>query len=439
MERLLAEVVGAGKCSNPVLLSGTTVNLATGELEYAALRVACKDRRAAVCPSCSYLYKADAWILVSAGLIGGKGVDAAVRGHPTLFVTVTAPGFGPVHRQVSSGSCHVQFRHDQCVHGVPTQCSARHEDHDPMLGTPICPRCFRYEDAVLWNATASALWHRTMIRLRQGIAASQGMPARRLGSVCRIHYLKVAELQRRGLVHFHAVLRGDGPEGPGSTPPAWLTTELLSTTLQRLLRSIVVRGPGRPVRWGTQFVVAGMRGDPDDPAKIAAYVAKYATKSTDGTNALARRFLRRRQIEHAPITPHARRLALTAWDVAERPGLEDLRLRHHAHAFGFSGQLITKSQGYSTTFTALRGARALHQASTAEDGDEVLGSFAFAGRGYSDPRGEALAEFLHYQNVALRREARERRVTEAKQSSKESRYDSRNHTPAIRGDGSEPQ
>jgi hypothetical protein len=194
-------------------------------------------------------------------------------------------------------------------------------------------------------------------------------------------------------------------------------------------------------------VVAGLRGDPEDPAKIAAYVAKYATKSTDGTNAMARRFLRRRQIEHAPITLHAKRLALTAWDLGERPGLEHLRLQHHAHAFGFSGQLITKSQGYSTTFTALRGARALHQASTAEDRDEVLGSFAFAGRGYSDPRGEALAEHLHGATVALRQEAKERRVAEAKESSKESREESRedsrnhsrNHSRTIDGEGAEPQ
>jgi hypothetical protein len=435
----LAEVKGAGRCSNPILLSGTTVNLATGELEFATLRVACKDRRAVVCPSCSYLYKADAWILVSAGLIGGKGVDDGVQNHPMLFVTVTAPGFGLVHRQLAAGTCHPRSRDDHCVHGVTTQCSAHHADDDPVLGTPICPRCFRYEDAVLWNATASALWHRTVIRLRQGIAASQGMPPRLLGTACRLHYLKVAELQRRGLVHFHAVLRGDGPEGPGSAPPAWLTTELLSTVLEGLLRSIVLRGPGRPVRWGTQLVVATMRGDPEDPAKIAAYVSKYAVKSTDGTNALARRFLRRRQIEHAPISPHARRLALTAWDLAERPGLEHLRLRHHAHAFGFSGQLITKSQGYSTTFTALRGARALHQASTADDRDEVLGSFAFVGRGYSDPRGEALAEYLHHETVALRRETKERRVAEAKESSIESRDDSRNQSRAVPGDGAGPQ
>jgi len=441
----LAEVVGAGHCTNPVLLSGTTVNLATGELEHTVLRVACKDRRAVVCPSCSYLYKADAWILVSAGLTGGKGVDEEVRGHPTLFATLTAPSFGTVHTRLeSSGECHPRPRRERCGHGVDARCTLRHNDNDPVLGAPICPECFDYEGAVLWNATASALWHRTIIRLRQGLAASERLPALRLGRACRIHYLKVAELQRRGLVHFHTVLRGDGPDGPGSPPPEWLTSELLSTTLTALLRTVVIHRAGRSVRWGRQFVVGELRGDPEDPRKIANYIAKYATKTTDGTSGLARRFANRRQIERAHVSPHARRLALSAWDLGERPGFEDLRLRRHAHAFGFSGQLITKSQGYSTTFTALRGARALHRATEA-GGDELLGWFAFAGRGYSDPRGAALAEYLHTEAVALRRASRERRVAtdrapaSARESLRESRDHSRDHSREVSIDATEPQ
>jgi hypothetical protein len=189
-------------------------------------------------------------------------------------------------------------------------------------------------------------------------------------------------------------------------------------------------------------------GDPEDPQKIAAYVAKYATKTTDGSTALARRFVNRRQIERVKLTPHARRFVLCAWDLAERDGLEHLRLRHHAHAFGFTGQLITKSQGYSTTFTALRGARALYRA--AEDGgDEVVGSFAFAGRGYSDPRGEALAEFLHASAVSARRDARDRRVATAKESDRareslresriHSRNQSRDHSREGPSDEADPQ
>jgi hypothetical protein len=437
--RLLDEVAGAGNCTNPVLLTGSTVNSATGELAHSVLRVACKDRRAVVCASCSYLYKADAWILVSAGLVGGKGIDDGVVDHPKLFLTATAPSFGPVHRRTASGTCHPRAAVERCAHAIARRCLARHGLDDPRLGTPLCAECFRYEDAVVWNASASTLWHRTIIRLRQGVAASQHVSVRQLNTACRVHYLKVAELQHRGLVHFHAIFRADGPDGPGSEPPEWLTKELLATTLDGLLRSIAVQGHGEPVRWGTQFVLSEVRRDPEDPKKIAAYVAKYATKTTDGTDALARRFLWRRQIEHARITPHARRLALCAWDLADQPELEHLHLRHHAHAFGFSGQLITKSQGYSTTFQSLRAARAEHRAGTEDDRDEILGSFAFAGRGYSDPRGAGLAEFLHTESLVLRREARERRIEGVRESRNHSREDSRNHTRVQRDESADPR
>ena len=71
---------------------------ATGEVSERDLRVACKDRREVICPACSYLYRADTWILVSTGLVGGKGTPAVVGTHPRLFVTLTAPSFsGAVH------------------------------------------------------------------------------------------------------------------------------------------------------------------------------------------------------------------------------------------------------------------------------------------------------------------------------------------------------
>ena len=34
-----------------------------------------------------------------------------------------------------------------------------------------------------------------------------------------MQYAKVAEYQARGLVHFHALIRLDGPDGPGSPAP----------------------------------------------------------------------------------------------------------------------------------------------------------------------------------------------------------------------------
>ena len=118
---VLSEVDQAGLCSHPVRLRGVTLDRGTGELGEGGLVVPCKDRRAAVCPSCSRLYQADAWQLVAAGIRGGKGVSPGVVAHPQLFVTLTAPSFGPVHRIDRSSQrrlpCRPRRDARPCAHG----------------------------------------------------------------------------------------------------------------------------------------------------------------------------------------------------------------------------------------------------------------------------------------------------------------------------------
>jgi hypothetical protein len=104
-----------------------------------------------------------------------------------------------------------------------------------------------------------------------------------------------------------------------------------------------------------------------------------------------------------------RSMAMTAWDLSARPELETLKLRLHAHAFGFTGQLITKSRHFSTTFKDLRGSRREHMAQFNES-DPVAGTFAYDGRGYDDPRASELAELLQRARTEVRRDVRERRV-----------------------------
>jgi len=71
-------------------------SIATGR-EHAVL-ARCKNRRVSVCPSCSDLYAADTWQLVTAGVVGGRhGMPNTVASHPAVFVTLTAPSFGSVH------------------------------------------------------------------------------------------------------------------------------------------------------------------------------------------------------------------------------------------------------------------------------------------------------------------------------------------------------
>lgn len=407
---LLRELQGGSNCSHPIRLRGELVNKATGEVTERGLRVACKDRREVVCPACSYLYRADAWILVSTGLVGGKGTSDRVGTHPRLFVTLTAPSFGTVHTIRDTGRCVAPTKatSPSCVHGRATSCSRRHTDADDVLGRPLCDECFDYRGAILWNAHASRLWNNTIQLIRRLLAEEGGLGQPNLKSVAQLNYLKVAEVQRRGLAHFHCVLRLDGPGLVEANPPKWATTEVLD----RVVRSSIERSwtpglDGNPFRWGRIFDIQDLARHEEEAVKVAAYVAKYAAKTTDGSKELARRFRSRRQITTLVDDPHLRRLALTSWDLGGDAQYESLRLREHAHTFGFTGQIITKSRAFSTTFAALRQARSDFMSGERE-GDPVEGTFHFEGRGYDDPRATQLAELFFTMHRQLREEARTR-------------------------------
>jgi uncharacterized Zn-finger protein len=405
---LLRQIELAGSCTHPVRLSGEMVNLASGEVGRKMLSVACRDRREQICPACSHLYKTDAWILVSAGLIGGKGVPESVFDHPRVFATLTAPSFGSVHVRRGNGTCHEMAR-GWCQHGVQKSCQLHHAEGSPVLGTPLCVSCFDYEGAVAWNAHASRLWNRTVEQIRYDLASDRGISVPQFRREARISYLKVAEYQRRGLIHFHIILRVDGPGEAFSQPPSWIDVNRLHSGLIDVIANFDMVGlDGETRHWGSQFDIKHLDDDRDD-LRVASYVAKYATKSTGDSIALARRFRSRREIEQLGVDPHLRRMVVTAWDLAKRPHFESLNLRHHAHAIGFTGQLITKSRHFSTTFQDLRGIRREHMAQFNES-DPVSGTFTYIGRGYDDPRASGVAELVHRARTEARRVAREQRV-----------------------------
>jgi hypothetical protein len=413
---LISEVEQAGSCSHPIRLRGETVNLVTGEVDQSVLRVACKDRRHIICPSCSYLYKLDAWILVSSGLVGGKGIPEVVGAHPRLFVTMTAPSFGSVHTIGANGRCVTRQREGstRCLHGLATSCTEFHKEDDARLGSPLCSECFDFQGAVLWNAHVSRLWNNTVQLLRRSLAKVGGVPQSNLKDLAQLHYLKVAEVQRRGLIHIHSVVRVDGPEWIDADPPDWLTAGILAKVIREAVkRTSAVRLDGRTVRWGRILDVRDLGLTADDARKVASYVAKYSIKTTDGSRELARRFHSRRQIEELVDNPHAKRLALTAWDLADRPEFEPLNLRIHANSFGYTGQLITKSREYSTTFAALREARVEYMANR-RIVDPVEGTFHFDGRGYDDPRAAELARVFFTMQKELREEAAAVRMASTK-------------------------
>ena len=169
------------------------------------------------------------------------------------------------------------------------------------------------------------------------------------------------------------------------------------------------------LRWGVQVDVrtitdtaardAGRAGPVVHPEQVAAYLAKYLTKTTDDFGLPAKV----RSAHHARLagaTPHAVRLIRTAEHLA-REGAKYARLTDRLATLGYRGHPLTKSRAYSVTFGQLRRARRLFRsrpAGLAQDADvrelldetppegfEVVSSFVFVGQGYLDADQAAAA------------------------------------------------
>ncbi|MFJ3616339.1 replication initiator [Streptomyces hydrogenans] len=382
---LARQISTLGGCAHPIRLTGhrTRLDSATGEirdhfdsgrLPAGELLVRCGNRRATRCPACSTVYRYDTYQLITAGLRGGKTVPTSVAAHPRVFATLTAPGFGPVHNQPDTGHCH---------------CGHTHPDNDPLLGTPLDPDRYDYAGAVLWNAHAPSLWARFTTHLRREITKAAGLTQRSLRHHATLSYAKVAEYQKRGQVHFHAVIRLDGPTGPKSIPPAWATTRLLDHAVRAAAARTRVRHGGEPpkqpqpagdvhafqpqdsdrggrlvFRFGRQIDVRAIRGTdfsgggPVSDRHVAAYIAKYATKGAETTTGTLDRRLRfLAELAGHDITDHARRMIHTAWHLATQAQHAHLRLRQWAHMLGFRGHFSTRTRHYSTTLAQLRAER----------------------------------------------------------------------------------
>jgi hypothetical protein len=362
-----AKVEATGGCARPIRLTGRSAILdRDGEIlveRAGEIFAPCGNRRASVCPACSDRYAADAFHLLRAGLAGGdKDVPALVTEKPRAFLTLTAPSFGPVHTRRTTAAGRM----------IPCRCGGYHHPDDPRLGAPTDPDTYDYTGAVLWQAHAGQLWHRFVIALRRALAAHLGVPARSFRDVARLSYAKVAEYQRRGLVHFHAVVRVDGPDGPGDPTPRAITADVLRHAITAAA-AVAVIATGRPdgtpllLGWGAQLDLRQIRaanapeiedGDGQiSEARLAGYVAKYATKGTGATEGTDRPIRDGAHIAHLDVSPHHRRMIETCWQLGGLTQYEELNLRRWAHMLGFRGHFLTKSQRYSTTFRAIRSER----------------------------------------------------------------------------------
>ncbi|MFF7166340.1 replication initiator protein RepSA [Streptomyces sp. NPDC008086] len=416
-----------GGCSDPIHLTGWSItkDKATGEMlrSYTTdtepggrLRIACGNRRASRCPACAWTYAGDTFHLIRAGLVGDTRheIPAAIRHRPRVFATLTAPSFGPVHNRPAHGAC---------------RCGTAHRDDDPVLGTPLDADAYDYAGAVLFNNHAGELWHRFVNRLRREIAAQVGITQKAFKEVARLSYGKVAEFQKRGAVHFHAVIRLDGPDGPDTAPPSWASTELLTRAVRAAAAHPYVTAEvptregagytqGWKLRWGRQLDVRPIKAFGDDSEiteqAVASYVAKYATKAAENTGTVDRRIGNREAAILLGLPDHPRRLIEACFDLdAVYP---DRRLRAWAHMLGFRGHFSSKSRRYSATLGVLRQIRADYRAvqereALGLDGHEpdtvlVLASWQYAGHGHT-PGESALAASIARDLQLNRETARE--------------------------------
>ncbi|MEU7903000.1 replication initiator [Actinoplanes sp. NPDC049118] len=468
----LSHVQSASACMRPVRLAGTiaTIEAATGrvlaerataDMPDGVIYKPCGNRRESVCPSCSDRYKRDAYQIIRAGLVGGKGVSEQVAHHPAVFPTFTAPSFGEVHsRRVKRHTCarragcdcrpepcHARREIAVCPHGVRLVCFARHGAEDRNLGSPLCMDCYDYDAQAVWNLMAGELWRRTTIainRYLRRVARERGIPdvatvsasgKTRMVAPVRLEFDKVAEMQRRAAVHLHVILRLDGvdPADPGAvaSPPAGIAAQDLVDAVDHAAATVgFTTGPhpanpgGWHIGWGDQVLTKVINSGTDGGvthAQVAAYLAKYATKSTEVTGHTSNRLSdstitlyadpdgshterlidacwrlgsfrtdpeppaalpRARRAETAPagpfgplrtdpncggctryrVCPTCAAEQAAAADTARRtppgpPASPYLKLRRWAHMLGYGGHFLTKSRRYSITFALLRDQR----------------------------------------------------------------------------------
>ncbi len=439
--RFEAQLRSSGYCARPVQLQGRIETCdghgrrrvwSTDTEPDGILRKACGNRREAVCPSCAERYRGDAYQLIAAGLRGGKGVPESVTGHPALFVTLTAPSFGTVHTRPLGPNgtprrCRPRREAPICPHGVRLSCGRLHDEEDACLGEPLCAECFDHAGAVVWNNALSELWRRTTIYLPRALARRTGMTQKALRELVRVSYVKVAEYQRRGLVHLHVVIRLDRAmptyrAADVKPPPDRFSVGLLEDALRAVVDEVRAPLPGELgrgiVRWGDELDVR--RLDAHERREVAGYLAKYATKSTELAGGVLHR-VAEHQVDELPVREHVRAYMREAFTLAADPALADRRLEATAHALGYRGHCLTKSRRYSTTFKALREARErhVHEQLLARSEDaaqraiagavERVASFRYVGQGHLTAADALLAASAAARARDGRRLAREER------------------------------
>lgn len=364
-QRFAEEAAAVGNCTKPIALKGWSAThdkdaliLPIQENQTRTINVRCGNRRASVCPSCARLYARDTFEMVRTGLCGGKGVPAErVQNRPAVFATVTAPSFGKVHGPGCGRSVSMDQMSAICEHGEYRWCPGGCDD---KRGQALCLECYDYKGHVLWNWSATDLWRRFTIGLHRAIAQRLGMTARELTETeWRARYVKVAEFQARGAIHFHALIRWDGPADV-------ITGNMLQVLVEDVARAVKANvktpdGGETTIKFGDQVDVRVVQDawGPDVewcPEKAAGYLAKYASKAT--SDEMVSGSAHAGMLERAVLRLMG--IAKTRWALSGNKADDETwwgrwsKLAKRRKTAGFRGHFSSKSPRWSVTLGALR-------------------------------------------------------------------------------------
>src|SRR5215211_4539678 len=205
--------------------------------------------------------------------------SAAVRACPRPWLSIRGCS-SPSRRRPWARSIAARRKGGGCIPATPTgkdrparMAGGRAAGSATTRTTPgwashCAPAATRPTPRVLWNALAGRLWSRTTIYLYRVLAQLAGLTEEELRRLVRVSFAKVAEYQKRGAVHFHAIIRLDAATDCGcpacvAPPPSGFTADLLERAVRRAAASVAVSCPALHedqgvtlmARWGEQLDV----------------------------------------------------------------------------------------------------------------------------------------------------------------------------------------
>lgn len=145
------------------------------------------------CTYCATLYAGDVRHLMH------EGASAPGRqfGSDLVFLTLTAPSYGPVHSAPKFSFADEVFKGRQ-PKPKKCRCGKSHRPEEGMQGVPLNPTRYRYTDHVRFNSNVSGIMDATLKSLNKRL--------RRFGLQGTLPYIRVLEMQARFAVHVHMVL-----------------------------------------------------------------------------------------------------------------------------------------------------------------------------------------------------------------------------------------